>query len=199
MLAEHYPKCFFEDPKLRQPLKKNILADLQKDGAPAAYELLSAAVAWYQSNYNYEYALQVGAKRIDLDGRAAATVTEQEAREAKERVRRRKEDMREHNEHNPIAVVRQLHARGKISTDQLSKITAPPVVKEKLIEKPIPKAVKPNDPLTAIGNLLAATRSAYEQQPEPLRRPFLVAGLRVVIKEIEKTIKENEAAEQQCC
>src|SRR5215510_5611624 len=30
-LAATYPKCFFEDPKLRQPLKKTIITDLQKD------------------------------------------------------------------------------------------------------------------------------------------------------------------------
>jgi sRNA-binding protein len=42
LLAEKYPKCFFTNPRLRRPLKKNIVADLEKDGFPLAAELLSA-------------------------------------------------------------------------------------------------------------------------------------------------------------
>ena len=48
MLAERYPRCFFVNPRLRQPLKKNIEADLQKDGF-ASPELISASVDWYKS------------------------------------------------------------------------------------------------------------------------------------------------------
>ena len=77
-LAEKYPKCFFVDPRQRRPLKKNILADLQNDGFPAAYEPMSAAIEWYMSHFSYRYALEAGAKRVDLNGKEVGTVTEQE-------------------------------------------------------------------------------------------------------------------------
>jgi sRNA-binding protein len=87
-LAESYPKCFFVDPKMRRPLKNNILADLQKDGFPAAYELLSAGLHWYQSHFGYQYSLQAGARRIDLTGKEVSTVTEQEHARPEENQRR---------------------------------------------------------------------------------------------------------------
>jgi sRNA-binding protein len=44
MLAEHYPRCFFDDARQRRPLKKNIIADIEaqqpKDLEP--YDLPSA-------------------------------------------------------------------------------------------------------------------------------------------------------------
>jgi hypothetical protein len=45
ILADIYPKCFFENPRLRLPLKRNIVADLIKDGAPMAHELITASVS----------------------------------------------------------------------------------------------------------------------------------------------------------
>src|SRR5215467_2779524 len=81
-LAERYPKAFFVNPRQRRPLKKNILSDLEKDGAPFAPELLSSALSWYQSHFSYQYALEAGAKRIDLTGKEVSTVTEQEQRAA---------------------------------------------------------------------------------------------------------------------
>ena len=77
MLAERYPRCFFVNPRLRQPLKKNIEADLQKDGFATA-ELISASVAWYKSHISYQYNLETGAKCLDLDGKEVGTVTELE-------------------------------------------------------------------------------------------------------------------------
>jgi sRNA-binding protein len=61
MLADRYPKCFFEDPKLRRPLSNDILTDLQqKEAVPVAKELLVAARDWYQSHLAYLYSLQAG-------------------------------------------------------------------------------------------------------------------------------------------
>jgi ProP effector len=87
MLAEKYQKCFFEDPRMRQPLKLNIIADLQQDGLPVALELLSAGMDWYQSHFSYQYALQAGAKRIDLNGKEVGTVTKKEQDNAQKKIR----------------------------------------------------------------------------------------------------------------
>jgi len=73
MLAERYPRCFSVNPRLRQPLKKNIEADLQKDGF-ASPELISASVDWYKSHISYQYNLETGAKCLDLDGKEVGTV-----------------------------------------------------------------------------------------------------------------------------
>jgi hypothetical protein len=54
------------------------------------------------------------------------------------------------------------------------------------------KVAKPNDPLGPIQTLLDATRGALREQPEQLQRPFAVAGLRVIIAEIERTIATLE-------
>src|SRR5262249_19251363 len=92
-LVRLYPACFFEDPRLRRPLKKNILADLREAGVPFALEETAAAVKWYESHFAYQYALQAGAKRVDLAGRDAGTVTETEQRDAERYVVSRKQEM----------------------------------------------------------------------------------------------------------
>ena len=85
-LAFSYPKCFFENGRFKRPLKKNIILDLEKDGMLDA-ERRVAALGFYTHDWNYEWKLEAGAKRIDLDGKEVGTVTETEDREAKERVR----------------------------------------------------------------------------------------------------------------
>jgi hypothetical protein len=44
ILVETYPKCFFAPPHLRRPLKRNIIADLQRDGVAMASGLILASV-----------------------------------------------------------------------------------------------------------------------------------------------------------
>jgi hypothetical protein len=88
MLAERYPKCFFVEPQQRRPLKKNIVADLQKDGCPTASELIASAVEWYKSHFAYHYHVQAGVKRVGLNGEDDGTVTELEARNAQKYVNR---------------------------------------------------------------------------------------------------------------
>ena len=85
-LAFSYPKCFVTDLRLKRPLKKNIILDLEKDRF-LDDEKREAAIAFYTRDWNYERKLQAGAKRIDLDGKEVGTVTELEEREAMERVR----------------------------------------------------------------------------------------------------------------
>jgi sRNA-binding protein len=190
LLVELYPKCFFLDPEKRRPLKHNIVADLTKDGVTLAHELLRASINWYESHFGYQYSLEAGAKRIDLHGKEDGTVTEQEQRNARKYVHDRKLEERErkreeHERRNANVIVE------KISSLPIAKLPMMTVNVAK--ETALPKAAKPNDPLAPIQNLLNATRCVYEQQPEALRRPFVVAGLREAIKEIEKIIAAMEA------
>lgn len=159
LLAEHYPKCFFIDPKQRLPLKKNITGDLQQDGVPVARVQLISAIEWYQSHYGYQHSLQAGVKRIDLLGKETTPVTEQEAIRAQNYIRERKE--------------RQPQLFTK-PTEEPMKITKP--------------SLHELDPLASVQTLLDGVRNAMTVQPEALRCPLAVAGLRVVIAEIEKTI-----------
>ena len=94
-LAAHYPACFFEEPRLRRPLKKDILADLHAAGFPFTSGETAEAVEWYQSNFGYQHAIQAGAKRVDLDGRAAGTVTPAEQRIAELYIAKRKQEMQQ--------------------------------------------------------------------------------------------------------
>jgi hypothetical protein len=64
------------------------------------------------------------------------------------------------------------------------------IAKQQPEENLMPKVVKSNDPLTQLSELSEAVRN-MQAQPEPLR-PFLIAGLRVVIAEIEKCIATME-------
>jgi len=131
MLAERYPRCFFVNPRLRQPLKKNIEADLQKDGF-ASPELISASVDWYKSHISYQYNLEAGAKCLDLDGKEVGTVTELEQRAARMKIREIKEKMASLN---PIRTMSNLVTARRIPEDQLKKIDAPmsrPTIKPEL-------------------------------------------------------------------
>src|ERR1700747_278396 len=124
MLAERYPRCFFVNPRLRQPLKKNIEADLQKDGF-ASPELISASVDWYKSHISYQYNLETGAKCLDLDGKEVGTVTELEQRAARMKILEINERRAERATLNPIRTVSNLVTARRISEGQLKKIDAP--------------------------------------------------------------------------
>jgi sRNA-binding protein len=80
MLCEHYPKCFFEEPRRRLPLKKNITTDIIKDGDfDVSPEMIGAAMEWYTGHIGYDYATAItGAKRIDLEGNPVGTITKQD-------------------------------------------------------------------------------------------------------------------------
>jgi sRNA-binding protein len=201
LLPELYPKCFFLDPGQRRPLKHNIVAELMKDGVQLTPELLRAAIDWYQSHFGYQLALQAGVKRIDLNGKEVGTVTQQEHRDAQKYVHDRKQEERERKQQerekqNANLIVERIAkpAESNLPIVKLPMLNANiNVAKETTM--PV-KAVKPSDPLAPIQTLLDAVRTAFEQ-PEPLQRPFAVAGLRVVIAEIEKTIHHMEKTDGQ--
>ena len=98
ILAKTYPRCFFEQPEQRRPLKKNIIDDLIKDGAPMAPELITASVEWYQTHLGYQLCLLAGRKRVDLHGNDAGTVTEYEQRVAQKKALAIREKMKRDRE-----------------------------------------------------------------------------------------------------
>src|SRR5262249_58998408 len=102
MLAEKYPRCFFANPRLRRPLKKNIVADLQKDGFAHVIELISASVDWYKSHIGYQYCLETGTKCLDLNGKQVGTVTEPEHRAAQKKTQEINERWAERSLLDPI-------------------------------------------------------------------------------------------------
>jgi sRNA-binding protein len=126
-LAEQYPKAFFDNPKLRVPLMKNVVTALQRDGFPAASELISESVNWYQSHIGYDYQLQAGRKRIDLNGRESGVVTELEERAARKKISDYNEKkLAERHVFDSVKTTSALAASGRIANDQLRKIDAPP-------------------------------------------------------------------------
>jgi sRNA-binding protein len=126
MLAEYYPKCFFENPRLRKPLKKNIADDLKFDrDLQVAPELIDAAVDWYQSHIGYQMQEAcAGAKRLGLNGEAAGAVTPSEATVAQQEVDRINHAKNAQRNSDPIEVLREMHATGRISDDGVKKLDA---------------------------------------------------------------------------
>ena len=90
MLCDHYPSCFFENPKHRRPLKKDIAIDLIKDeNFKVEPDMIRAAVDWYKSHIGYKIAKSTaGVKRIDLKGKSVGTITKSEALYAQQEVAR---------------------------------------------------------------------------------------------------------------
>ncbi len=114
-LAQKYPAAFFAEPALKRPLKKNILADLERDNTLDS-DKREAAVTFYTQDWNYENTLQAGAERVGLDGKRAGTVTEQEQLEAQKRIWTRKQELKGRDKAlpGPIEVVRKLHSEGRV-------------------------------------------------------------------------------------
>jgi sRNA-binding protein len=136
-------------------------------------------VSFYTASWDYEKVLQAGAKRIDLDGTEVGTVTMQEQIEAQKRVQAEKQLLREGRKaQGPVEVVRQLHADGKITTDQLSKISAPPIARRPMPKVKTPESVPTNGvDLTElralwsnIDNVLSSTEDASLQSAVAARR-----------------------------
>ena len=180
MLADRYPKCFFENPSLRQPLKKNIFADLQKDGVPVASELLSPAIEWYESHFCYQYGIKAGANRIDLNGKQVQVVTEQEQRSAEKYIAECKQRQRLSS---AVQTTAALHRAKLVPDDALRKIDAPPKVVTTELAPAMPNAIA-----LVQSRLDAIARTIAETADPALRDAFAVVGLRVVIAEAERLI-----------
>jgi sRNA-binding protein len=185
LLADRYPKCFFEDPQQRKPLKKNIVIDLQNDGIPVARELLTAAIDWYQSHFGYQYALQVGVKRVDLNGKEASAVTELEQRAAQIKIKEGKQKLSEKNLNNPIGILRSLHVQGRISTDHLRKLDASPQPKE---AAPMRAKSEPLPELERVYEALDTARALLTQNRDALHTAMATAALGVVVEETRRVM-----------
>jgi ProP effector len=79
LLAEKWPCCFSIPGSRRRPLKLGIREDVLAalDGAIAAGKV-SAALRWYVSSPEYQRRLVHGTWRVDLNGRPAGTVSEED-------------------------------------------------------------------------------------------------------------------------
>jgi sRNA-binding protein len=178
MLAERYPRCFFVNPRLRQPLKKNIEADLQKDGF-ASPELISASVDWYKSHISYQYNLETGAKCLDLDGKEVGTVTELEQRAARMKILEINEKM---GSLNPIRTMSNLVTARRIPEDQLKKIDAPmsrPTIQPELA--PLYEAI-----------LAANSAMSAPMGNSDVRAAVTAAVIRVVIAEAQRILNNSK-------
>jgi sRNA-binding protein len=191
-LATIYPKAFFAQPHLKRPLKKNILLDLERDRV-LDDDRREAAVNFYTRDWNYEQALQAGAKRIDLNGKEVGTVTELEESEAKQRVLAQKRKIKEERKlQGPIEIARSLHTAGRIPTDALSKIPAP-------ARPPMAKA-KPTPELTPNGAVLTRLRALWsnietvlaQTEDAGLQSAVTVAALKVFVTSATQLIETLE-------
>lgn len=180
LLADRYPKCFFENPQQRKPLKKNIMVDLQNDGVSVASDLLTAALNWYTSHFGYQYTLQAGIKRVDLNGKEVGIVTELEHRAAQIKI---KTDKQKRND--AVATLHTLHAQGRIPTDHIRKLDAPPIAKEAP-----PMKAKSAPALERVDEALDAARALLAKNRDALRTAMAVAALGVVIKETQHAVDE---------
>ena len=181
-LAQKYPAAFFAEPALKRPLKKNILADLERDNTLDS-DKREAAVSFYTQDWNYENTLQAGAERVGLDGKRAGTVTEQEQLEAQKRIWTRKQELKGRDKAlpGPIEVVRKLHSEGRVPTDSLGKISAPPTMKA-----PSPMKTKPRTSTTELERLralLAKVESLSQEEDEALRTALVITTLQVLVAE----------------
>ena len=182
MLTDRYPKCFFQNPKLRRPLKRNIQADLELAGFPAAHELITAALDWYKSHFGYQYALQAGAKRIDLEGNEVGTVTESEQAGAQKEIQERKKLLNERNGLNAAKTLVALHAARRIPDDQLRKLEAPSMTPKAKAPPTLPELIR-------LHEAVAAADAAWTGPDDAnLRAALTSAALGIVIKEAQSVI-----------
>ena len=86
-LLDTFPKAF--DLCNRKPLKNNILEDILALALPAipAKKALTEAFNYYTQWGSYLSALQSGAPCFDLNGKAAGTISVEEAQKAQEAIR----------------------------------------------------------------------------------------------------------------
>jgi sRNA-binding protein len=191
MLCEQYPKCFFEENRQRRPLKQDITADIIKDNSlEVSPELITAAVDWYKSNIGYEgFAMSIpGAKRINLDGEAVGTVTEQEAIAAQQRIDDFHKDKNERTAAlGPVKVLNQMHDRGQISDCGVKKLDAP---QPPTITKTKATAIAPE--FAALYEILNAANVSVIGSDPTMRAIVAKMLLNKVIKKFQQVESEME-------
>jgi sRNA-binding protein len=194
-LADKYPAAFFEDTRLRRPLKKNIIADLQKDGA--SDEEMSSA-EWYLQSWEYRYQLGAGVDRVDLNGRKSGTVTEQDEMDARKQIAAERKAAAE--KRGAAAVVNSLHAAGRIPDDQLRKLDAPRITKPVPVQAPVRATAKTDVPLLArLQSLLSSAATVQaETQDETLRSAMTVAAPKLLAGEAQKIAASLEEETRTC-
>src|SRR6516162_544295 len=84
LLAEKWPSCFSIIESGRRPLKLGIRDDvLAALGGAISAGRVSAALRWYVSSPEYQRRLLHGAWRVDLNGRPAGTVSQEDEAHAR--------------------------------------------------------------------------------------------------------------------
>jgi ProP effector len=84
LLAEKWPCCFSIPESRRRPLKLGIREDvLAALGGAIPAGKVSAALRWYVSSPEHQRRLVHGAWRVDLNGRPAGTVSQEDEAHAR--------------------------------------------------------------------------------------------------------------------
>jgi sRNA-binding protein len=197
MLLENYPACFFNDPRQRRPLKKNIAADVIADKIlQVADEAIIAAITWYQSNIGYEgFAMSVaGAKRINLKGIEVGTVTQSEALEAQQRL----DDYhakKNAEQNNPVRVLSNMHADGRVTDCGVRKVDAPTIAPARTTKA---AAIAPE--FAALYETLSIANATVNGISDPAMRAMRLtvakATLGEVINKAEQTKQELNKAKE---
>jgi sRNA-binding protein len=184
-LVEHFPKCFFDEPRMRLPLKKGIITDLEKVGFPFTYEEILAGLDWYRSHIGYQYALQAGRARIDLTGEPAGTVTQMEGDQAQRKIREIRKLIRQRDNPDATQTVVALYNAGRIPDDQLRKLDAPTMTTE--TPPPAPSSSK----LAKLQEALEAASPALNgTNTDALQAAIARAALGVLIAEAQRLCEE---------
>lgn len=143
-LGDHFPKCFFDDPKLRRPLKKDIVADIEARGIPELSELsIQDAVDWYTSHYGYyKGTAMAGTPRIDLDGQRCGSVTPAEAREAVAEINRINANKEARGEYNPHELTQSMARGDRTPIVKPVPPSAPPLTDGELLQRAMKKIAR---------------------------------------------------------
>jgi hypothetical protein len=183
-LAEMFPKCFFENPDHRRPLKHDIVIDLEQKNILDWTKLLHA-IDWYQSHFTYRRSLLAGAERIDLDGRKAGTVTPKEQQEARKWVAERKRELLEQ---------RQI-------TEQPHRTAVKDIPIEPALNGITVPGHGPGTPLRASlaplhGTLVATSGIMVDERYAALRPVLVAAALRELIAGAERVINSLQRCQK---
>ena len=177
-LTRQYPACFYRDSGLRRPLKKDIQDDLQNENESAID--VEAAISFYTRNWDYLACLQAGAERVDLDGKKAGVVTEQEALAARKQLfdeRQKVKEKRAAERMDSITTLKGL--------PMMRKVDAPPVRTE------VKRAT--DNPIARLESILGRTAELLTaDEDKALQSVLVAASLKVLVQEAQRVIASLE-------